>query len=287
MSEYFIFTEAYNCADILKNCLKSFYRYHNDIVYVYGTESDFEELKDFPLIKKIVITPNSPIDMFYTNGHMGTAAIFSDAILNNSTSNKIIHFDSDLIFRQECLSQIKEKLDEGFDLVGPTRPYKHNLNGRDDIRHLPDVVATCFFGFNKDKINILNYNELTSSINGRDFFNHATLDFFDYISFLIAYNGGKIHYFDHNHVGGPNTLGNRDNKYGKINHDIDHGDWFTHFAGIGSGARIYKKGFQNCNKSYGEWALKRYAMYKKLFENLNIPNINIDEEYYNLYKKYF
>ena len=55
---------------------------------------------------------------------MGTAAIFSESILNNSTSNKIIHFDSDLIFKQECLSKIKEKLDAGYSLVGPPRPYK-------------------------------------------------------------------------------------------------------------------------------------------------------------------
>ena len=52
MSDYFIFTEAYNCADILKNCLKSFYKYHDDVVHVYGTKKDLDELEEFDLIKK-------------------------------------------------------------------------------------------------------------------------------------------------------------------------------------------------------------------------------------------
>ena len=287
MNDFFIFTEAYNCADILNNCLKSFYKYHSDTVHVYGTKKDLDELDNFCLIKKIEIPLNSMIDLFYSQGHMGTAAIFAQSILYDSPCNHIIHFDSDLIFKQECISHIKEKLQNGYSLVGPPRPYKHNLNGRDDIRHLEDVVATCFFGFDKTKITIDNFIELTHSINGRNFNGQPTLDFFDYVSFLILHNNGKPFYLNTDDVGGPDRFGNRDNKHGTINKDIDFGDWFTHFAGIGSGSRIYKKGLQNSSRGYGEWALKRYALYKKLFDNIEIPGVTIDENYYNLYKKYF
>jgi len=284
MSDYFIFTEAYNCADILKNCLNSFYKYHDDIVHVYGREEDLDQLKDFKLIKPIVIEPTSEINFFYKKGHYGTAAIFAKAILVDSTCDNIIHFDSDLIFKKECISKIKDKLNNDYSLVGPPRPYKYNLNNRDDIRHMPDVVATCFFGFKKNKINITDINELTPSICGRNFENQPILDFFDYVSFLILKNGGKIFNFNHDDVGGPNNMGNRVNKYMELNEDLDCGDWYIHFAGIGSGSKIFKQGYEFVDKHYANWALERYAVYKKLIENVDILNVKINKQRYELYK---
>ena len=90
---------------------------------------------------------------------------------------------------------------------------------------------------------------------------------------------------DYKNTGGANHLGNRVNKYGELNKDIDCGDWFIHFAGIGSGARIYKNGLQQSHPGYADWAIKRFALYKKLIENIDIPNIAIDSERLELYKK--
>ena len=199
--DFFIFTEAYNCSDILKNCLKSFYKYHDDVIYVFGTENDIKSLSEFNKIVPIVIGEGTVVDRAYSHGHLGTARIFSEAILKYSQSKYLIHFDSDLIFKKECLSNIKQKFLNGYDLVGPVRPYKHNLNGRDDIRHLQDVVATCFFGFNKDKITSKNLNELMYQINGMPFEGNPTLDFFDYVSFDIIKNGGVPFYFDYEETG--------------------------------------------------------------------------------------
>jgi hypothetical protein len=284
MSEHFIFTEAYNCSEILKNCLESFYKYHDDPVHVFCTKNDLNDLKHFKKIIPILIQDGSPIDRAYAKGHVGTAAIFAESIFIYSKTNNIIHFDSDLIFKQECLSNIKNKLSEGYDLVGPVRPYKFNLNNRNDIRHMRDVVATCFLGFNKSKISIKNMDEMVMSINGRPFKGNPTLDFFDYVSFDILENGGKIHTFDYEFTGGPNEYGNRKNKYGNLNEDLDCGDWFIHFAGIGTGSKVYKKGYQSTNIDYSNWALKRYALYKKLIENIEIAGIPIDEQKYQNYK---
>lgn len=285
MSKYFIFTESYNCSDILKHCLRSFYKYHNDQIYTFCTKNDLDELKEFKKIIPILIEENSDIDILYSQGHAGTARIFAEAILKHSGEiNNIIHFDSDLIFKQECISKIKEKLDEGYDLIGPVRPYKFNLNGRDDIRHLQDVVATCFLGFNKSKISIKDINNLTDYINGKYFKQRAILDFFDNISFDILDNFGKIYTFNNNQTGGPNEYGNRKNKYEILNEDLDYGDWFIHFAGVGSGSKIYKKGYESTNIAYSSWALKRYAIYKSLIENVEIDDVQIDREKLNLYK---
>ena len=44
MSKAFIFTEAYGCGLILKNCLESFFKYHPDEkVHVFGTFKDFSK----------------------------------------------------------------------------------------------------------------------------------------------------------------------------------------------------------------------------------------------------
>lgn len=283
--EYFIFTEAYNCSDILKNCLKSFYKYHDDTIYVFGTENDIKNLSEFNKIVPIIIGAGTIIDKAYSYGHLGTARIFSEAILNYSKSKYVIHFDSDLIFKTDCLTQIKQKFKEGYDLIGPVRPYKHNLNGRDDIRHMADVVATCFIGFNKEKITSTNLDELMYQVNGQPFEGNPTLDFFDYVSFDIIKNNGKAFYFDFEQTGGPSQTGSRINKYKNLNEDIDCGDWYIHFAGIGSGSKIYKTGIQNTHTGYADWAVKRYSLYKKLIENEDILNVPYDKEKLELYKE--
>lgn len=284
MLDFFIFTEAYNCSDILKNCLKSFYRYHDDVVHVFCTEEDLPNLKKFDKIIPIIIQKNSYIEHAYNFGHLGTARIFSESIVNSNCKN-IIHFDSDLIFKCRCLNNIKEKLNEGYDLVGPCRPYKNNNNGRDDIRDLPDTIATCFMGFKTDKLIIKNIDNLTFRINGLPYKNREILDFFDNLSLEILDNGGKAYYFDHNFTGGSNPEGNRNNKYYKLNEEIDVGDWYVHFAGIGSGSKIFKKGMQSVHQGYGNWALERYFFYKNIIENLSFDNNTYNVEKCEYYKK--
>lgn len=285
MVNFFIFTEAYNCSDILKNCLKSFYKYHDDVVHIFCTEEDLDNLKEFDKIKPILIFKNSYIDLAYKFGHLGTARIFSEAILN-SNCNNIIHFDSDLIFKTKCLDKIKEKLNEGYDLVGPCRPYKNNANNRDDIRDLPDVIATCFMGFKKDKLITTNIDDLTYRINGLAYKNREVLDFFDNISLQILDKNGKAYYFDYDFTGGSNHKGSRKNKYGDLNKEIDVGDWYVHFAGIGSGSKIFKKGLERVHSGYGNWALERYFLYKKIIENVSLNDNIVNDEKCNYYKKY-
>lgn len=267
--DFFIFTEAYNCGLILKKCLETFHNYHDLKVTIFGTPKDFEVLTPHPNNVLYDISTHSDIINGYKHGHLGTALIFSKVINNEFTKKqKVIHFDSDTIFRDECLSTIFEKINDGFDLVGPYRCYKNNLNGRKDLNNISDVVQTYFFGFNKGKIQ--SNNNLVSMCQGTyNPFHHPILDFFDPISFSIIYNGGKIFFLDFDDYGGMNKNGSKKNYYGLINEKIDFGKKIIHFAGVGSGMNFYNNPETTTFQGYKNWAISQYVIYQKLFYDEN------------------
>jgi len=283
MEDVFIFTEAYKCGLIVKKCLESFHEYHDNKVVVFGTPSDFEHITPHPNNILYDITNHSDIINGFNHGHHGTATIFSKVINNILTnSTKVIHFDSDTIFRGECINLIVEKLNEGYDLVGPYRCYKNNLNGRTDLSHLSDVVQTYIFGFNKEKIG--NQNNLVSMCEGHyNPLGHQILDFFDPVSFVILNNGGKIYFLDYNDYGGMNSDGNKTNHYGDINHKIDFGHKIIHFAGVGSGMNFYNNPQNITHGGYMGWAKSQYVIYQKLFYDENFPG-EYDREKYEIIK---
>ena len=149
-----IYTEIYNCGLIGKKCLESFFKYHPDIkIYVAGTCKDFKELGKFKNIEYIDFTGDiNLLNMYKNAGHLGTAYIFSKVLKNEyGDYNKIIHFDSDVIFRAECLSYILDKFSEGYDLIGPRRLYEKNeANKSGQYDGISDVVGTYFFGYNNN-----------------------------------------------------------------------------------------------------------------------------------------
>jgi hypothetical protein len=273
MEDILIFTEAYNCGLILKKSLETFHQYHNKKVTVFGTAEDFKHLTPHKNNILYDISEFSDIIDGYRKGHNGTAHIFAK-VINGALSNakKVIHFDSDTIFRSECIEFIENKLDENNDLVGPYRCYKNNLNGRTDLGHLKDVVQTYIFGFNKEKISGGIEPNLVSMCEGLyNPLGHPILDFFDPISFNILNNGGNVYFLDHHDYGGMDSQGNKDNHYGEVNHKIDFGHKIIHFAGVGSGMSYYNNPSYGSSIGYVNWAKSQYVIYQKLFYDENFP----------------
>jgi len=284
--EFFIFTEAYNCGLILKNALDTFHKYHDEKVHIFGTYKDFKKLTKHKNNIFIELSEDDVLKKLYTQGHIGTAYIFSKIINGDYTDkNKIIHFDSDVIFRDECISLLYKSFEDGFDLIGSHRCYKNNLNGRTDLSKIKDVVQTYFFGFNKEKISKYNFDTLIQMCVG--YFNplqHPILDFFDPISFDIIKNGGVVKFLDYNLVGGMNEFGSKDNKYKDVNNKMDFGDLLIHFAGVGSGMNFFNnKSF--ADKNYQDWAIKQYVLYHKIFYNQELSE-NYDKDKFEIIQNF-
>ncbi len=190
--DIFIFTICYNCGKILKKALESFLKFHPDLkVHVFGTAKDFKELKQFnENLEFIELSSDVQLKEYYKNGHLGTAYIVAK-VLNKEYGeySKIIHFDSDVFFRGECVSDIQNGFNEGFDLVGQRRSYEKNRCNRDDLKGISDVVGTCFFGMKLDKLPKVDFNTLHYMVVGyHNPHKHPILDFFDPISFSISYS---------------------------------------------------------------------------------------------------
>jgi hypothetical protein len=284
----FIFTESYGCGLILKKCLESFFRHHPDtVVHVFGTHKDFKELGKFKNVEYVELSDDLELKECFKHGHLGTAHIGARVIKEFSKGfDYIIHFDSDVIFQKESLTLLYDKIDEGYDLIGPVRCYKNNMNGRTDLSELSDVSQTYFYAFNKTKISDYSFVELRNMIVGfHNPLKHPILDYFDPVSFDILKNGGKSYFLDVNLVGGLTLEGNRKNKYEELNSDMDFGENLMHFAGVGSGMKFYFQGAEQTNQSYVDWALKRFALYYKLLYGISADNIEVDDKIFELLKK--
>jgi len=289
MNDNFIYTEAVNCGLILKKCLETFFKYHPNVnVHVFGFENDLNEVNIFPNVIPHDITNDNDCKRFYQNGHLGTAYIGAKVITEYAKNHKyIIHFDSDIIFREECLSFLIDKIESGYDLIGPRRCYEKNMNGRTDLIGLPDLVQTYFYAYNREKITTNNFSILQNMIVGyHSPKGYPILDYFDPVSFEILDNGGNIYFLDSDNFGGLTINGDKKNKYYEFNEDTDFGEKLIHFAGIGSGMKFYYYG-GNTHDGYIKWAIRRFGMYYKLFYDESFNGIEIDEHKYKIFKDLF
>lgn len=283
----FVFTIAYGCGLILSKALESFHKYHDHKVHIVGTYKDFKQLPKHKNNEYIDVTADNNLKELYKNGHQGTAYIWTKVIKGDYTnSNNIIQIDSDVIFREECLSDIINRFND-YDLIGPRRNYRNNPCNRDDVRSYQDVVSTYFTGFKKDKISNYDFNTIFNMAVGyHNPLNHPVLDFFDPISFDILKNGGKVFYLDNENYGSGDENGNKKNSFGDLNSIMDFGQNVCHFAGVGSGKSFFENGNGNVPESYTEWAKRRYSLYMKLLHNQDI-DFEYSKEDYEKLKKYF
>lgn len=276
---YHIFTECVNCAEICVNAVISFYRFHPDFpITIYLANNDIQYLleKLAPHLRreleteliKLVVLPDNIYEFYKRGGHLGTAIIWKLAIEQNH-DKKIVHFDGDVIFRGNAVEDIVAGLAE-HDLVGPVRTYKCNLNGRNDIRYLPDVASTYCFGFNAKKVSIFEPQIFVNMIRGvYNPLEFPVLDFFDPVSFnILMTNSGTFKIMDFDDFGGLRTDGSRENCYALANKNHDCGRKIFHFSSVGSGLS-YSKEIANNNvvnvpQSYMNHAFRTLETYKYL-----------------------
>ncbi len=273
----FIFTEIINCGKIGKIAIESFVRFHpNAQLCVFGMKDDLAWIHPSKKLSLIDISDHKIIVQGFRSGHLGTAMLWAK-LIKERKDRYIIHFDSDVIFRHEALSDITKPLNQGFDLVGYIRNYKHNPNNRTDVQHLPDLTQTAFFGFNREKIDSFSLPNLTKMCQGS--YNpagHPIIDFFDPVMFNILKNRGRIHHLSAKNYGGCDYLGQRaKNDYPELNNLIDFGHKYIHFSAVGSGMNFYEheREISGVPESYKSYAMGKYALFCKIFynEDINYP----------------
>ena len=276
--QVFIWTEAFNCGELLKPMLSSFLAHHNIEINVYGYKSDLDLISDlkFEQIKKHDLSEfgaefEEVLKRSYGNGHRGTA-VFWSKIITTRPEKFLVHLDADTIFVGECLTKLIQKLSQdNFSIVGSRRPYKfrnYRKKGLDgfllDFR--PDTVNTDCFGFNREMI--LRFPEfwLRRKVQGKRCSLLPVVDFFDPISFEILRKSGKVFYLDSD---------NSQPKGLPIYTSDFHGSRIS-FAAVGSGINFYKNAKTVSSPGYISFALQSFSLYSKwiLGVDLGIPTLH-------------
>jgi hypothetical protein len=284
--EYFIWTEAIGCGEILPPCLESFLKHHDEKIHVFGYP---EDLINLPKSNQIVpmqilddaldskrsnyLTFSNELKIAYKNGHEGTALLWAK-IISNQQEELLIHLDSDTIFLKDVVSPILKKLREGFGIVGSRRPYKEqvrngNVKGyrRLQFYFYRDAVNTYAFGFKRTEIQEMNYKKIQEKIMNR-YSNRLfqrlfpVIDFFDAVTFQISRSKG-IFYLDSNNQ---RKSGTHD-RFGAFESSM------ISFAAVGSGCNFFKNPEAKTSESYKEFALASFSLYSKylLGTDIKIP----------------
>jgi lipopolysaccharide biosynthesis glycosyltransferase len=116
----FIWTEAFNCGELLNPFLKS-YLMHNDYpIFVYGFKSDLEKITVVnSLIQKVdlsrVFLKNKNIESQirdgYKQGHLGTATLWA-FLIKSRIEKHFVHLDADNIFLDDVISDFENVTDQ-------------------------------------------------------------------------------------------------------------------------------------------------------------------------------
>lgn len=269
MTDTIIFTEIYNCGMIAKVMLKSFFQFHPDReIHVFGAAQDLIDLGEMFPLQSLRTYDAIDIGDKFTVGHKGTAHVFASAF-TRWKGKKIIHIDSDVIFKQESISLIENEFEKGFDIVGSRRCYKNNPGGVTGLDDIPDTISTYFVGFNSAKIPDYDFETFCKMWQGAYHpWSYKILDFGDPVTHCALHNGATIKFLDQNLIGGQDENGKKTSSY-KSNLHLDMGSHLCHMGGVGSGYAVYLEKSRP-EKSYADWALIRFALFCKLFYDKDI-----------------
>jgi hypothetical protein len=270
MSDVFVFTEMVGCAKIGKIALESYLKHHNYPVHVFidDNPTDIDIVGSFAHSLRVHITKVPHLREGFKKGHLGTAKLMAQICKELNPQKKIIRFDSDIFFKQECISQTIDSLND-YDIVGTRRCYGNNPGGVPNLHGYPDTVSTYFMGLNLEKLPNFEYDYLTKMWQGAVHpLRWPVLDFADPVIHSMMENGAKVKFLDWNEYGSQNGDGKKTNDY-ELNLHMDCGSKLTHMGGVASGYSYYNK-FSSPEKSYGEWALGRYSLFAKVFYNEDI-----------------
>jgi hypothetical protein len=282
LRDFYVWTEALGCGEILEPCLKSYVTHHNIPIHVYIYKEDLSKLPVHPLIIPRVLTDEletdglkkSTIVKAYMAGHRGTATLWA-SLIKNRDEKYFVHLDADTVFLADVVSPILVQLRAGFGVVGTRRPYKKRANRKFDYGSVihnfqSDSVNTHCFGFDRTQIDV-DLEVLIGLIQGQAknrFIQRAfpMIDFFDRVTFHLRRKSG-IYYLD-----SPTQArsGNHDVK-GKIESSM------ISFAAVGSGCSYYKNPQSFTSESYKNFALRSFALYSKylLDHDIGIPTLDL------------
>jgi hypothetical protein len=276
---FLIYTVMLGCGEIGKFAVESFYKFHDLPLMVIGLTEDKKYIEGISdKIKFVDISNTDVYKNYHTSavGHNGTATVWAN-VINQAKCDKILHFDSDVVFRGNIFDKIIELLD-GFDLVGSIRNYKFNPHNREDVMPLFDVSQIYCFGYNKSKITPKDTATLKAQILG--LYNpqrRPSIDFFDQVMQEIVLNGGKRYFLDNDLLGGFEYFGSKKNKYGSKNKACDYGDKIIHFASVGSGKYFYENRDKFSHINYEDHAIKKWGLFCKLMLDKELPDVYIND----------
>lgn len=264
----FVFTEIIGCAEVGKVALESFHRHHDHKVHVYTTEQDIKDLGEIAGHHNnvFIVVSRQVVDLF-SQGHAGTAYLFAQVFTGqvDPEINNVVHFDSDVYFKKECLSHMKILFSQGEDIIGTRRCYVNNPANIPVKPGTPDTISTYFFGMRRSVIpQDYSFEQLSNMFLGHNTgLDHDVMDFADCIVFHALKGGAKIYFLPSGALGGQNQEGSKAT-YNPSNLHIDAGDYLVHFGGAGSGCVFYNNP-DGKNESYGKWAVIRYKLFCMLF----------------------
>lgn len=272
MRELFIWTECFNCPDLIRAVSQSMFEHHPELelnVFCFGNESSSIKApantkvrylgKHFlnPLYKR---DEKGVADGFKKKSHLGTARAWANIIQSNP-AKYYLHIDSDQIFLDDLLTEIIDRLKQGFSIVGTRRPYFHRgyrKSGRDgaqlDLRQ--DAVNTDLMGFTREVVGNLWSPVAVRKIRGRRTSLKPVVDFFDPVFFDAMGRGLSVFYLDSNDQGAK----------GKCNEESRFFRDRLVFAAVGSGANFWKNPKSVSSHGYREFALQSYALWRKWIE---------------------
>jgi hypothetical protein len=278
--EVFIWTEAFNCGEILEPMLSSYIKHNPYPIHVFGTENDLQKVsiksklivyKTLSNQKNYFKSVEKQILSGYKKGHLGTAVLW-DHIINSRSETIFIHLDADTIFLDDVISDLVHATKvEGYSIVGSRRPYRnrpYRKNGRDasKLNARPDCVNTDCFAFNKAHVSKHPRFWLRRKILGKRVSVSPVVDFFDPVTFEIIRKGGKVKYMDSPNEGLYSNI-NKNSKF--INSRIS-------FAAVGSGCNFHNNGYEGVPIGYSSFALSSYSLFAREFLNkdIGIPPLN-------------
>jgi hypothetical protein len=267
VEEYFIWTEAFNCVEILEPFLESFRTHHAHPIHVFTSP---EEKALVPKIDGVrVLTPSDNwltcilfcsskrIAKGYTKGHLGTARLWSN-IFRTRKEKILIHIDADTIFVGECIQPIIEEIKQGTDICGTRRPYfyrSYRKKGRDGklLDKHPDLVNTDLLGIRNLSLPRRFSPLFTRNIRGKRPLRYPVVDFFDPITLSIAYGGGRLRYLDSPLQGSRGV------------NQLDSPIFMNRisFAAVGSGLNFFKNPKIVTSSGYRDFALSSFSLYSK------------------------
>lgn len=281
--DIFRFTEAFGCGEILAPMLKSYLAHHSSVLHVLGFSEDLTDIPVDPRIRPVLIGQSPTLGLTradvqekYRSGHGGTAYAWSRLFVNLKSKGYryVIHLDSDIIFLEEIVSKIENQFQNGFEIVGPRRRYRHSSTPQRGLKKIRfwlrvDAVDTHCFGFKlarlprdvsilEKRINGGGRNRLLQRIS-------PVIDFFDRVTF-DCFPKDKIFYLDS--TSQTKRLTQEEHQRNNTLRDV-----LIVFSAVGSGASFSKSSSSVTSHPYLNYALQSYALYAKSFLGIEVPNV--------------